>query len=70
MFHYAQIDLETGFLVSDSWLSGIVDEPHMIAIPDDFAPFGNMYVDGKWIPVPEAEPEETETEETFAEGTE
>ena len=64
IYHYAQIDIENGYCVSDSWLSGEVDAPHMITIADDFEPLGMMYVGGEWLPQPEPEPipEETETE--------
>ena len=55
MKHYAQIDLETGYVVSDSWLSGIVDAPHMIPIADDFMPLGKQYVDGEWLEVEQLE---------------
>ena len=50
-YHYAQIDLETGYVVSDSWLSGIVDAPHMIPIADDFMPLGKQYINGEWLEV-------------------
>lgn len=67
LFHYAQIDLETGYTVSDSWLSGEVDAAHMIPIPEDFAPLGKMYVNGEWLPQPEPEEPEAETELAVAE---
>ena len=72
MFHYAQIDLDTGYVISDSWLSGAVDAPHMIPIPYDFAPFEKIYVGGEWLPIPEPEPEAAEPEaaEPEAEGIE
>ena len=47
---YAQIDLSTGMVVADSYLSGIVD----------FNLINKKYVDGEWVeytpdPVPEKE---------------
>ena len=66
-YHYAQIDTETGYAVSDSWLSGLVNKPHMIPIADDFEPLGKMYVNGEWLPQPEPEATETDTEQGGAE---
>ena len=58
LYHYAQIDKETGHCISDSWLSGEVNKPHMIKIANDFEPLGKMYVDGEWLPQPEPEQSE------------
>lgn len=61
MYRYAQINLETGMVVGDSHLSGEVDYPNLIPIPDDFDLTNKKYVDGEWV---EYIPEETETEPT------
>lgn len=57
---YAQIDLSTGMVVADSYLSGIVNRPNLIQIPFDFNLINKKYVDGEWVeytpdPVPEKE---------------
>ena len=57
---YAQIDLSTGMVVADSYLSGIVDRPDLIQITFDFNLINKKYVDGEWVeytpdPVPEKE---------------
>ena len=67
MYRYAQIDLETGMVVSDSYLSGIVEADNMIPISEDFDLTNKKYVDGEWVeyepePIPEPEPEPTEQE--------
>ena len=54
-YHYAQIDIETGYVISESWLASTVDSPNMISIADDFKPLGKMYVNGEWLPQPESE---------------
>lgn len=54
---YAQINMETGQVVGDSYLSGAVDYPHMIPIPEDFDLINKKYVDGGWV---EYTPEPTE----------
>lgn len=64
---YAQIDLSTGMVVADSYLSGIVDRPNLIQIPFDFSLTNKKYVDGEWVeytpdPVPE---KETVTDKTI-----
>lgn len=64
-YHYAQIDIETGLVIGDSWLSGEVDTPNMVLIPEDFEPLGMMYVNGEWLqqpkqPEPIYEPTEQE----------
>ena len=45
---YAQID-GNGFVVSDSWLSGVVEADNMIPIAEDFNLAKKKYVDGKWV---------------------
>lgn len=63
MYRYAQIDLKTGTIVSDSRLSGEVDYPHMIPISDDFDLTNKKYVNGEWVeyePEPAPEPEPTQ----------
>jgi hypothetical protein len=64
-YHYAQIDIETGYVISESWLSGEVVAPHMIPIADDFHPYNKKYVDGEWVdytpePIQPPEPEPTQ----------
>ncbi|EET60363.1 hypothetical protein BRYFOR_07559 [Marvinbryantia formatexigens DSM 14469] len=65
MPRYAQINMETGIVVSDSHLSGTVDRPELIPIPDDFELAGKRYAGGEWedyIPEPvEEEPSEQDT---------
>ena len=61
MYRYAQIDLETGLVVSDSHLSGEVHYPHMIPVADDFDLTNKKYINGEWIeyepePIPEPQP--------------
>jgi hypothetical protein len=63
-YHYAQIDTETGYVMSDSWLTGTVDSPNMIPIADDFEPLGKMYVNGEWLPQPEHSEPTPESEPT------
>lgn len=48
MYRYAQIEIETGTVISDSYLSGELDLPDMIPIPGDFDPMGKRYVNGGW----------------------
>ena len=65
MYRYAQINLETGMVVSDSHLSGIVESDNMIPISEDFDLTNKKYVDGEWVeyePEPITEPEPTEQE--------
>jgi hypothetical protein len=64
-YHYAQIDIETGHVISESWLAGTVDSPNMIPIADDFNPYNKKYVDGEWVdytpePVEPITPEPTQ----------
>ena len=61
MYRYAQIDIDTGLVVSNSYLSGIVYAENMIPIEEDFDLTNKKYVDGEWVeytpePVPEPEP--------------
>jgi hypothetical protein len=66
-YHYAQIDETTGNVVSDSWLSGEVNLPNMIRIPDNLSVIGKRYnFETKEFeelppppPAPEPEPGET-----------
>lgn len=69
---YAQITDE-GYVVSDSYLSGKVDHPNMIPIPDDFDLTNKKYVGGKWesyTPAPPPEPQPSEIEKLKARVTE
>ena len=73
-YHYAQIDTETGFVISDSWLSGEVNAPHMILIADDFELKGKKYVNGEWVeytpePIQPPEPEPTQLDRIEANTT-
>ncbi len=54
MPRYAQIDLDTGMVASDSQLSGEVNYPHMIPISDTFDLTNKKYINGEWV---EYEPE-------------
>lgn len=69
---YAQITDE-GYVVSDSYLSGEVDHPNMIPIPEDFDLTNKKYVGGKWesyTPAPPPEPQPSEIEKLKARVTE
>lgn len=69
---YAQITDE-GYVVSDSYLSGEVDHPNMIPIPEDFDITNKKYVGGKWesyTPVPPPEPQPSEMDMLKARVTE
>lgn len=59
MIRYAQIDIETGIVVSDSYLSGEVEAENMIQIEEGFDLTNKRYIDGNWI---EYVPESNETE--------
>ena len=59
MIRYAQIDLDTGMVVSDSYLSGEVEAENMIQIEEGFDLTNKRYVDGNWV---EYVPESNETE--------
>lgn len=66
MYRYAQIDIETGIVVSDSHLSGIVEADNMIPISEDFDLTNKKYVDGEWVEYePEPQPVEPTEEELF-----
>lgn len=59
MYRYAQIDIDTGIVVGDSYLSGEVNLENMIPISDDFDLKNKKYVDGEWVaysPKPIEEP--------------
>lgn len=59
MYRYAQIDIDTGIVVGDSYLSGEVELENMIPISDDFDLKNKKYVDGEWVaysPKPIEEP--------------
>lgn len=59
MIRYAQIDIETGIVVSDSYLSGEVEAENMIQIEEGFDLTNKRYIDGNWV---EYVPESNETE--------
>lgn len=59
MIRYAQIDLDTGMVVSDSYLSGEVEAENMIQIEEGFDLTNKRYIDGNWM---EYVPESNETE--------
>lgn len=64
-YRYAQIDIESGLVESDSWLNGEVNKPNMIRISEDFDLTNKKYVDGEWAeytpePVQPIEEEPTE----------
>ena len=59
MIRYAQIDLDTGMVVSDSYLSCEVEAENMIQIEESFDLTNKRYIDGNWI---EYVPESNETE--------
>lgn len=59
MIRYAQIDIETGIVISDSYLSGEVEAENMIQIEEGFDLTNKRYIDGNWV---EYVPESNETE--------
>ena len=59
MIRYAQIDIKTGMVISDSYLSGEVEAENMIQIEESFDLTNKRYIDGNWI---EYVPESNETE--------
>lgn len=59
MIRYAQIDIKTGLVISDSYLSGEVEAENMIQIEEDFDLTNKRYIDGNWV---EYVPESNETE--------
>lgn len=63
MIRYAQIDLDTGMVVSDSYLSGEVEAENLIQIEEDFDLTNKKYENGKWI---EYVPKVPEVEETIS----
>lgn len=70
MHRYAQINMETGHVVSDSHLSGEVSRTNLIPIPDDFDLANKKYINGAWeecTPEPSEEPEPTEQDAINAE---
>lgn len=72
MYRYAQITDE-GYVVSDSYLSGVVDYPNMILIAEDFDLTNKRYVGGKWesyTPAPPPEPQPSEMDMLKARVTE
>lgn len=69
---YAQIT-DSGYVISDSHLTGKVGLPDMIPIPDDFDLTNKKYVGGKWesyTPAPPPEPQLSEIEKLKARVTE
>lgn len=48
MFRYAQIDIKTGKVVSDSYLSNKVNAEHMIPITENFDLTNKKYINGEW----------------------
>ena len=63
MIRYAQIDIKTGLVISDSYLSGEVEVENMIQIEEDFDLTNKRYIDGNWI---EYVPEKTEFKEEIS----
>lgn len=59
MIRYAQIDIKTGLVISDSYLSGEVEAENMIQVEEGFDLTNKRYIDGNWI---EYVPESNETE--------
>ena len=69
---YAQIT-DSGYVISDSHLTGKVDHPNMIPIPEDFDLTNKRYVGGKWesyTPAPPPEPQPSEMDMLKARVTE
>lgn len=61
---YAQI-ADSGYVISDSYLTGEIELPDMIPISDDFDLTNKKYVGGKWesyTPAPPPEPQPSEME--------
>ena len=46
MIRYAQIDIETGIVISDSYLSGEVEAENLIQIEEDFDLTNKKYENG------------------------
>lgn len=60
---YAQIDIESGMVVSDSYLSGELKAENMIPLSDDFDLSNKKYINGEWVDyVPEVVDEPTDQE--------
>lgn len=66
MYRYAQIIVETGTVVGDSHLSGEVNRPNLIPIPDGFDLTNKKYINGEWIAYEPPEPDPVEPEATLA----
>lgn len=69
---YAQIT-DSGYVISDSYLTGKVELLDMIPIPEDFDLTNKRYVDGKWeeyTPAPPPDPEPSEIDMLKARVTE
>ena len=49
MFRYAQINLETGRVESDSFLASEVVAENLIPVAEDFALDGKKYINGEWV---------------------
>lgn len=64
MYRYAQIIPGNGAVVGDSHLSGPVNFPNMIPIPEDFDLTNKKYVNGEWQQYIPPEPEPVEEEPT------
>lgn len=69
MHRYAQIDITSGIVIGDSHLSGRVDRPNLIPIPDGFDLNNKKYINGDWesyepvLPEQVHEPTEQEQQE-------
>lgn len=68
MIRYAQIDIETGIVISDSYLSGEVEAENMILIDEDFDLKNKRYINGNWIEYV-SEPNETENSKNETENS-
>ncbi len=69
---YAQIT-DSGYVISDSYLTDKVELPDMIPIPEDFDLTNKKYVGGKWesyTPTPPPEPQPSEMDMLKARVTE
>ena len=69
MIRYAQIDIKTGIVISDSYLSGEVEAENMILIDEDFDLKNKRYINGNWIEHV-SEPNETENSKNDTENNE
>lgn len=49
MIRYAQIDIKTGIVISDSYLSGEVEAENMIQIEEGFDLTNKRYIYGNWV---------------------